>query len=328
MGSSLFPILTYVNSKGYAVVDFETTGLNPARGDRAIEIGLVHVAPDGTLEDEHETLIRVHRDIGAQWIHHISAVELIHAPEFEGIARELRDLLAGRVFVAHNVAFDSKFLLSEYRRLGADIPVNSHTMLCTMKLSRSLIGVGSLADCCREFGIDNEDAHSALSDAHATALLLDRLMDADPEWSGWRRRLDAAEEAGEHWPELTSFERREWLPRRSHVENNLQCMIGGASAIGADDATGFNPPLPKDFRLHVGDKIVLAGSMRQRRSDWEAELESMGLEVRPSVTKQVRLVVAADPYSESTKARKARDYGIPIVAEHWLEQAMVNGIDY
>ena len=163
MGSSLFPILTYVNSKGYAVVDFETTGLNPARGDRAIEIGLVHVAPDGTLEDEHETLIRVHRDIGAQWIHHISAVELIHAPEFEGIARELRDLLAGRVFVAHNVAFDSKFLLSEYRRLGADIPVNSHTMLCTMKLSRSLIGVGSLADCCREFGIDNEDAHSALS---------------------------------------------------------------------------------------------------------------------------------------------------------------------
>ena len=84
-----------MNSKGYAVVDFETTGLNPARGDRAIEIGLVHVAPDGTLEDEHETLIRVHRDIGAQWIHHISAVELIHAPEFEGIARELRDLLAG-----------------------------------------------------------------------------------------------------------------------------------------------------------------------------------------------------------------------------------------
>ena len=105
-------------------------------------------------------------------------------------------------------------------------------------------------------------------------------------------------------------------------------MIGGASAIGADDATGFNPPLPKDFRLHVGDKIVLTGSMRQRRSDWEAELESMGLEVRPSVTKQVRLVVAADPYSESTKARKACDYGIPIVAEHWLEQAMVNGIDY
>ena len=54
-----------MNSQGYAVVDFETTGLSPAKGDRAIEIGLVHVAPDGTLEDEHETLIHVDRSVGA-----------------------------------------------------------------------------------------------------------------------------------------------------------------------------------------------------------------------------------------------------------------------
>ncbi len=68
--------------------------------------------------------------------------------------------------------------------------------------------------------------------------------------------------------------------------------------------------------------------MRQRRTDWEDELEIMGLDVKPYVTKQVKLVVAADPYSESTKARKARDYGIPIVTETWLEQAMEDGIDY
>ena len=88
-----------MNSQGYAVVDFETTGLSPAKGDRAIEIGLVHVAPDGTLEDEHETLIHVDRSVGASWVHHITARELLHAPDFEGIAHELRDLLAGRVFV-------------------------------------------------------------------------------------------------------------------------------------------------------------------------------------------------------------------------------------
>ena len=83
--------------RGYAVVDFETTGLSPAKGDRAIEIGLVHVSPDGTLEDEHETLIHVDRRVGASWVHHITARELLHAPDFEGIAHELRDLLAGRV---------------------------------------------------------------------------------------------------------------------------------------------------------------------------------------------------------------------------------------
>ena len=159
---------------GFAVVDFETTGLSPAKGDRAIEIGLVHVAPDGTLEDEHETLIHVDRSVGASWVHHITARDLLHAPDFEGIAHELRDLLAGRVFVAHNVSFDSRFLLAEYSRMGASIPVHQSTMLCTMKLSRSLIGRGKLSDCCDYFGIANEDAHSALSDAHATALLLGR----------------------------------------------------------------------------------------------------------------------------------------------------------
>ncbi len=318
-----------MNSKGYAVVDFETTGLSPARGDRAIEIGLVHVAPDGTLEDEHETLIRVHRDIGAQWIHHISAAELVHAPEFEGIAAELRDLLAGRVLVAHNVAFDSKFMLAEYRRLGFDIPVNPHTMLCTMKLARSLIGVGSLADCCRTFDIANEDAHSALSDAHATALLLGRLMEADHEWPGWNRRLIAAKQAEEHWPDLSRYARLEWMPRDSHTQTAGQTAgqtEGNAhNGITTDD---FNPCLPENFRLRVGDSVVLTGAMRRRRSDWEDELEVMGLDVKPYVTKQVKLVVAADPYSESTKARKARDYGIPIVTETWLEQAMENGIDY
>jgi DNA polymerase-3 subunit epsilon len=62
--------------RGFAVLDFETTGLSAARGDRAIEVGIVHVAPDGTLEDEAETLIHVERDLGLQALHHINAAEL------------------------------------------------------------------------------------------------------------------------------------------------------------------------------------------------------------------------------------------------------------
>ena len=71
-------------NQGFAVVDFETTGLSPAKGDRAIEIGLVHVAPDGTLEDEHATLIHVDRSVGASWVHHITARDLLHAPDVYG----------------------------------------------------------------------------------------------------------------------------------------------------------------------------------------------------------------------------------------------------
>ena len=149
--------------QGYAVVDFETTGLSPAKGDRAIEIGLVHVSPDGTLEDEHETLIHVDRSVGASWVHHITARELLHAPDFEGIAHELRDLLAG---------------------------------------------------------IANEDAHSALSDAHATAILLGRLIESDPEWPGFNRRLESAVDAADRWPTFSSLPKKEWLPRNTHADGN------------------------------------------------------------------------------------------------------------
>jgi DNA polymerase-3 subunit epsilon len=58
--------------------------------------------------------------------------------------------------------------------------------------------------------------------------------------------------------------------------------------------------------------------MSRPRSEWEEHLRRSGFEPWSAVTKNVRLVVAADPDSLSGKARKARDYGIPIVGEAWL----------
>lgn len=169
------------------------------------------------------------RSVGASWVHHITARDLLHAPDFEGIAHELRDLLAGRVFVAHNVSFDSRFLLAEYSRMGASIPVHQSTMLCTMKLSRSLIGRGKLSDCCDYFGIANEDAHSALSDAHATALLLGRLLEADPNWPGFQRRLESAADAAEQWPTFAGIAERAmaaaWYARRGARQLTFRTLV-------------------------------------------------------------------------------------------------------
>ena len=127
--------------RGFAVVDFETTGINPMGGDRAIEVGIVHVAPDGTLEDEAETLIRVQRDLGASNLHHIHAADLMDAPDFAGIAAELRDWLDGYVFVAHNAVFDSRFLNAEYNRIGYTTPVDRTTSICTLRLSNRFLGL-------------------------------------------------------------------------------------------------------------------------------------------------------------------------------------------
>ena len=73
------------------------------------------------------------------------------------------------------------------------------------------------------------------------------------------------------------------------------------------------------FTLVAGDLIVLTGEMRRPRDDWHADLLALGFVPWAGVTKKVKLVVAADPDSLSGKAKKARDYGIPIVGEAGLE---------
>lgn len=79
-------------------------------------------------------------------------------------------------------------------------------------------------------------------------------------------------------------------------------------------------PAADAFTLSAGDVVVLTGDMLRPRSEWEERLRAHGLVPKPAVTKAARLVVAADPDSLSGKARKARDYGIPIVGEAWLAE--------
>lgn len=69
-----------------------------------------------------------------------------------------------------------------------------------------------------------------------------------------------------------------------------------------------------EFRLEPGDRVVFTGDMQRPREEWTGLAAAAGLEVG-GVTKRTKLVIAADPDSLSGKARKARDYGIPIVGE-------------
>lgn len=72
------------------------------------------------------------------------------------------------------------------------------------------------------------------------------------------------------------------------------------------------------FALAPGALVVLTGEMSVPRAAIELELVARGYTPWPAVTKNVALVVAADPDSLSGKARKARDYGIPVVGESAL----------
>lgn len=69
------------------------------------------------------------------------------------------------------------------------------------------------------------------------------------------------------------------------------------------------------FSLRRGDRIVFTGEASSARQELVDRAESVGLVVSSAVSKKTRAVVAADPHSESVKARKAREVGCPILAE-------------
>lgn len=201
---------------GFAVLDFETTGLFPGGHDRVVELGIVHVDRQGVVQGRWETLVNPGRDLGKQSIHHIQARDILDAPTFAEVAPQLVELLSGRVLVAHNAHFDSAFLDSEFDRIGygPGVPVAA---LCTMMLAADIIpGAGrSLADCCAHFDIEIDRAHCAGADAFSTAQLLGAYIAATPEESLW---ADAIASAKRSWAPITGV-RAPWKarPAADHV---------------------------------------------------------------------------------------------------------------
>lgn len=164
----------------YAVVDVETTGLDPDH-DRVVEVAVVRLTSFGVTTAEYVTLVRPDPsaadqpcadDVAAE-IHGITADQLGDAPTFRHVAASLAARLAGAVVVGHNVAFDLGFLTAEFRRLGVEVP--QLPALCTRSLAVRLhpeLERRRLADCCAAAGVTLDGAHTALGDARATARLL------------------------------------------------------------------------------------------------------------------------------------------------------------
>jgi DNA polymerase-3 subunit epsilon len=404
-----------MSSPGFATIDFETTGLFPNGNDRAIEVAVVHSDPDGTITGRWDTLLNPGRDLGRQDIHRISAAEILRAPTFADIAPELIELLDGRVLVAHNASFDTRFLLAELSR--ADVWASQNLVsLCTMQLARVYLpGSGrALVDCCAAFDIELEGAHRASVDAHATAQLLASYIAHSEDRSGWTDHLDRA--TAYSWGRLPS-RGGAWYPREnaqagndSHFLERITDHLGEfagpeahneylalldralldrmlsvhesegliqlAESLGIDRSTceqlnleyfwalgaaawadgvlteaetadllavaallripptqiekvltppDAPPTSPKQpgtslggFALNPGDLVTLTGEMTLPRERWHDILVANDLVPKDAVTKKVKLVAAADPDSLSGKAKKARDYGIPVVSEQGL----------
>ena len=167
----------------FAVVDVETTGTSPLRGDRVIEIA-VAVLSGGAVGVVLDTLVNPERQIPrvVTGITRIAYDDVRDKPVFGEIADQVVDALAGRIFVAHNMRFDWSFVSNEIRRtlhLALDGP-----RLCTVRLARRLLpGLRSrdLDSVAQYFGVEIENRHRAAGDATATAWILSRLLDLAAE---------------------------------------------------------------------------------------------------------------------------------------------------
>lgn len=87
----------------------------------------------------------------------------------------------------------------------------------------------------------------------------------------------------------------------------------GLTSADVDRALAGPAAQPKQWQLAPGDQVVFTGSLNPPREHLEVDALTHGLRTARKVTKQTRLLVAADPDSLSGVAKLARQYAIPIV---------------
>jgi DNA polymerase-3 subunit epsilon len=160
------------------VLDFETTGLSPHKGDRATEIAAV-LLRDGQVLDRYESLMNSGRSIPAHLVRltGISNEMIGTAPPASKVMREAAKFVGKNPVVAHNASFDSMFWRSELGLLGM---TTDTAFECTMQMSRLAYPHApnykllTLAEMLRL--PKSGRAHRAMADAELTSHLWLRLQ--------------------------------------------------------------------------------------------------------------------------------------------------------
>jgi len=193
LASGFEPDLVWAESS-FAIIDFETTGLDSA-ADRVIEMGVV-CFDEGVLTVSHNWLINPGMPIPeeASAIHKITDDMVADQPRFEQIWSEIRVHLEGRLPVAYNAGFDKKFLLAELARMGEtswadDLPPAMHSdveWIDPLVWVRELYPEqkAKLTAICQHLEIPLEGAHRASNDAEATGKVLMTMRERMPATYG------------------------------------------------------------------------------------------------------------------------------------------------
>ena len=166
--------------------DTETTGLDPATGDRIIEIAAIELIRELPTHRVFHRLVDPERDVpeDATRIHGFSRGDLIGKPKFAEIVDEFLAFIGDDKLIAHNAAFDFGFVNAELARLALP-PLCTTRMIDTLALAKTRFpGMpNSLNALCGRFSIDLSErtTHNALLDCRL-------LADVYVELTGGRQR--------------------------------------------------------------------------------------------------------------------------------------------
>lgn len=155
------------------VLDTETTGLSPNRGDRVVDVACIELI-NKVPQRQFQRFINPEREVPVEafQVHNLSTEFLQDFPVFDAIADDFLAFIEDSPLIIHNADFDMGFLNAELVRSGKS-SLGSDRALCTMQMARRRFPgqPASLDALCRRFGVDNSHRvkHGALVDCELLA---------------------------------------------------------------------------------------------------------------------------------------------------------------
>lgn len=160
----------------YAVVDLEAT--SASSNAKIIQIGIV-IIQDGQIVETYETDVNPHEELD-EHIRQLTGItnqQLRKAPDFSQVARQVYELIEDAVFVAHNVKFDANLLAESLFWEGFELITPRIDTVELAQVFFPTLERYNLSSLCEELAIPLDHAHSAISDAQATAQLFLKLRE-------------------------------------------------------------------------------------------------------------------------------------------------------
>lgn len=161
-----------MNNK-FVVIDLETTGNTPHKGDKITQIAAV-VIENNIITEQYTSFINPETTIPV-FIKELTGIneEMVQeAPTFPEIADKIYSLIDDAYFVAHNVLFDLGFLQEAFRKAGYEPFVGP--IIDTVEMARIMYPTADgyqLNELAQQMGLHHDRPHQADSDAYVTAEL-------------------------------------------------------------------------------------------------------------------------------------------------------------